>query len=439
MKMKKMILLAAALLMMVPVANAQLKSSADVKKYVENAKANTLNPKKAEKASTWMKLGESYFKAFTDATGGVQVGQDEMNANLFIQAKPLSQEQVTVEGKPTVKVIFQTVNLYYQDGIVVAVEPTDLAYPDCLTLASEAFAKAYALDPKKGKDITEQLNQLIGRLNMMGGCWYTLGDNERSSLAFEQVYDMSLLTDLTAPEEDAMYNAILVSYFSQDAARVRELCEKAIGNGYDAKGENYAKLGDAFGMLGEKDKQKEILEKGFSLYPENESLLLSLINFATENGEPSDYIFSLLHKAQELDPNNASLWYVEGNIYLNEKNFDTALSLYRKAQEMDPNYLFSFYQEGVLWASKFDALQEEATLLPPNTPISVFDEYDAKLQDCLVNAVNMFEQCFEMGPDDFKLACSQSLSQLCFMLRNVAETYSEKSTFYKEYYEQHQK
>ena len=48
--MKRILLVASALLMLVPFANAQLKSSADVKKYVESAKAKADNPKNATKA-----------------------------------------------------------------------------------------------------------------------------------------------------------------------------------------------------------------------------------------------------------------------------------------------------------------------------------------------------------------------------------------------------
>lgn len=436
--MKKLILIAAALLLMVPVANAQLKPAADQKKAVEAAKANATNPKKAGKAATWMKLGEAYFKAFTDATGGVLTGQDEMTANFYLQAKPVSQEEATIEGQPAMKMVYSTVNVYFQNGVVVAIEPTDLAYPDGLSLAAEAYAKAYELDPKKAKDARDQIDLLAQRLHMLAACWYELGDYPRSSADFERVYDMSVLTDLTEASTDALSNAILISSFAEDYARVRELCDKALAAGYENDGDVYAKLGDAYGKLGDPASQKEALEKGFNKYPECENLLISLINYATANDEPTDYVYSLLHKAQELEPNNPSLWYVEGNILLENKEFDAALEKYRMAQEINPEYMFGFFQEGVLWATRYDALLAEATVLPANTPMAVFDEYDAKMQDCLEKAVKVQEHCFENGDDRFKLASAQFLKQWCFMLRSVDSSYAEKSEFYKKYLEDHQ-
>lgn len=437
--MKKILVLATALLLLAPFANAQLKPSADVKKTVEKARADAENPKKAGKAATWIKLGKCYLNAYSDATGSVQLGQNEMDAALFINAKPVADpEMVEINGNQYVKYTYSTVNLYYQDGHIAAIEPTDIAYPDALVLAGESYAKAYELDPKKAKDITEALRLVQNRLNQSASSLYAIGQNASASVDFEAAFDVTVATNLfEKPDFDALYNAILVSTFDSNFERVRDLSVKALAAGYEGNGDVYAKLGDAYGQLGDVAHQKEALETGFAKYPENEAILFSLINYATQNGEPNDYVFSLLHKAQELDPKNASLWYVEGNIYLNNKEFENALAKYHAAQEIDPNYLYSFYQEGVLWATWHDALQDESNTVAPNN-YRLLDEYDARMAECLKNSIKPFEHCFENGDDSFKLACSQYLTQICFILRNKGQEYVEKSEFYKAYAESHQ-
>ena len=59
----KKILLALAMFAAIQVADAQVKSAADVKKSVEAAEAATQNVKKAVKTATWLKLGQEYAKA----------------------------------------------------------------------------------------------------------------------------------------------------------------------------------------------------------------------------------------------------------------------------------------------------------------------------------------------------------------------------------------
>ena len=203
--MKRILTLAMGILLVAaPFASAQLKGSADQKKYVEAALLKSELPKFSVKAPTWIKLGESYFKSFTDATGGIQIGQDEMNVNFLIQAKPVSTEQIDLGGVPTLKVVYSTVNLYYQNGVVQGVEPTDWAYPEGLVQSAEAFAKALELDPKKEKDITIQFTQLNNRLNQLGITWNLLGDQTKSSKAFEDAYKVSTIGTIDTDFDNAI-------------------------------------------------------------------------------------------------------------------------------------------------------------------------------------------------------------------------------------------
>ena len=427
--MKKLLLVASALLMMVPFAFAQLKSSADVKKYVESAKANAENPKKALKAATWMKLGEAYYKAYTDATGDVQLGYDETNATLFLQEKPSAQEVVDLAGVQTVKSVYKTVNIYYQNGIVCAIEPTDYAYPDALVLSSEAYLKALELDPKKRDDVVNALIRISDRLNYLGSTWYTLGDMARSSAEFENCYNVSAAIPGGEPNKDALYNAGLTATLVQDYARGADLFRRVVDAKYDNAADAYARLADCYEHLGRNEEQKAILEEGFSLYPENESILLGLINLSMKEGDP-DYVLKLIGQAKEMDPTNASLWYVEGNMYAQIKNYEKAVESYRKSVEIDPDYTFGYYAEGLMWATRYDELNTEVTNLPVTTPYAVYKQYDAQMEEALKNAVQPLESCFEKGDKTFKDAVAPMLKMIYYKL---GSGYEDRYNFYEAY------
>lgn len=430
--MKRILLVASALLMLVPFASAQLKSSADVKKYVESAKANAANPKKAAKAATWMKLGEAYYKAYTDATGDVQLGYDETNASLFLQAKPLSQEVVELGGVQTVKNVYKTVNIYFQNGLVCGIEPTDYAYPDALVLSSEAYLKALELDPKKAEDVTNALTRIADRLNYLGSTWYTLGDLNRSSIDFENCYNVSASIPGGKAYNDALYNAGLTATMAGDYNRASEMFSKVIEAKYDNAADAYARLADCYDHLGKPEEQKATLEAGFALFPENENILLGLINLSMKEGDP-DYVLKLLAQAKEMDPANASLWYVEGNMYAKIKDYDKAVESYRKSVEIDPEYIFGYYAEGLMWATRYDELNDEVTNLPVTTPYATYKKYDAMMEEALIKAVDPLEAAFEKGDKAFKDAIAPMLRTIYYKLADSGENYKTRYEFFEAY------
>ena len=430
--MKRILLVASALLMLVPFANAQLKSSADVKKYVESAKAKADNPKNATKPAVWMKLGEAYYKAYTDATGDVQIGHDETNASLFLQAKPTSQEMVVLDGVQTVKNVYKTVNIYYQNGIVCAVEPTDLAYPDALDLAAEAYAKALTLDPKKEEDIRAALTRIADRLNYSGSSWYTLGNLYRSSVDFEKSYKVSKMIPGGKGDANALYNAGLTASMVGDYNRGAGLFQMVIDEKFDNTADAYARLADCYDHLGKAEEQKATLEAGFAQFPENENILLGLINLSMKEGDP-DYVLKLLAQAKEMDPANASLWYVEGNMYAKIKEYDKAVESYRKSVEIDPEYIFGYYAEGLMWATRYDELNDEVTNLPVTTPYATYKKYDAMMEEALIKAVDPLEAAFEKGDKAFKDAIAPMLRTIYYKLSDSGENYKARYEFFEAY------
>lgn len=427
--MKRILLVASALLMLVPFASAQLKSSADVKKYVESAKAKADNPKNATKAAVWMKLGEAYYKAYTDATGDVQLGYDETNASLFLQAKPSEQEVIVLDGVQTVKSVYKTVNIYYQNGLVCGIEPTDLAYPDALVLSSEAYLKALELDPKKEEDVRNAMIRIADRLNYLGSTWYTLGNLYRSSIDFEKCYNVSAAAPGVNAYNDALYNAGLTAAMSNDYARAARMFNKVIEAKYDNAADAYARLADCYDHLGQPEQQKATLEAGFAQFPENENILLGLINLSMKEGDP-DYVLKLIAQAKEMDPANASLWYVEGNMYAQLKEYDKAVESYRKSVEIDPEYTFGYYAEGLMWATRYDELNDEVTNLPVTTPYAVYKQYDADMEQALKNAVQPLESCFEKGDKAFKDAVAPMLKTIYYKL---GSGYEDRYNFYEAY------
>ena len=122
---------------------------------------------------------------------------------------------------------------------------------------------------------------------------------------------------------------------------------------YFEDGEVYTKLADVMSKLDTtaagKKAMKSVLEEGFSKFPSNQGILIGLINYYITSGEDTDRLFSLLDDAKKNEPGNASLYYVEGNIYLQLGNADKAKEAYQKCSEINPEYEWGYIGEGMLF------------------------------------------------------------------------------------------
>ncbi len=74
----------------------------------------------------------------------------------------------------------------------------------------------------------------------------------------------------------------------------------------------------------------------FTEFPQSQSILIGLINYYLKSNESTDRLFELLDKAKANEPNNASLFYVEGNIRSQLGDTENAVKAYRKCAEINP-------------------------------------------------------------------------------------------------------
>ena len=210
------------------------------------------------------------------------------------------------------------------------------------------------------------------------------------------------------------------------------LFQQVIDEKFDNAADAYARLADCYDHLGKAEEQKATLEAGFAQFPENENILLGLINLSMKEGDP-DYVLKLLAQAKEMDPANASLWYVEGNMYAKIKDYDKAVESYRKSVEIDPEYIFGYYAEGLMWATRYDELNDEVTNLPVTTPYATYKKYDALMEEALIKAVDPLEAAFEKGDKAFKDAIAPMLRTIYYKLADKGDNYKTRYEFFEAY------
>ena len=205
--------------------------------------------------------------------------------------------------------------------------------------------------------------------------------------------------------------------------------KKCIDMGFYQGGFVFSNMAEVYKSMGDKDACKAILEEGFVKFPENSNILIGLINHYIDNQEDTGKLFELLHSAQELDPKNASLFYVEGNVYKQLGDVENAAKMYTKSSEVDPNYVFGPLGLGILYYDKAIDIQTKASEeLDDNKYYALVKELDETLE----KAIDPFEAAFAKTQDkELQGAVAEYLKNIYFRLRDKNPEYEALSKKYE--------
>lgn len=422
----KRILIALAVLLSVQVADAQTKTPEAARKAVEAAEAASKDAKKATKVATWTKLASAYMDAYNAPAGNAWLGATKQELQLLMAGQqPVSVEEAVVGGEPLIKEVYADKEFYFNGaGQLVIINVTKPVVEDALAGALEAYKKAYEVDAKKSKtkDINEGLASIARKYLDDGMNSYQFGDLAKASELFEKAAAASATEPYAQVDTTAIYNAGYTAWAGKNYERAKTFFEKCLDVKYYYEGgEVFAKLGDVYTNLGDAKKGAETLEKGFVMFPQSQSILIGLINYYISSGENTDRLFVLIDEAKKNEPNNASLYYVEGNIYKELKQIDKAVESYYKCAEINPEYEFGFIGAGILYYELAIELQEKAGEELDDQKYNALVE---QFEQALKSALDPFEKAYAVSKDpQLKVSIAEYLKNIYYRFSSNGPEY----------------
>ena len=435
----KKILLALALILSVTMVSAQPKTPADAQKAIDKALANTQNEKKAAKSATWIKLADAYLDAYDLPTKNLLLNTPQMEVKLFLKGQQVLNNETRkgTEGEYSVDV-YQDKELFYnQNGLLefwVVTKP--VVEGDILGIACDALIKAAELDSKGSsfKDIYERFESIHQKQSSEAVSQYLIGNFALASKLFEnslKSYDNSVVKKVDSLN---VYHTALLNGFSGNKEKAIEYYKKCLDISYYSDGSVYSNLADMYKQSGNIELCKSTLEAGFAKFPSNQGILVGLINLLIETGDSPQALFDLLHTAQKNEPTNASLYYVEGDVYKKLGDNDNAIKYFSKATEIDPNYVFGILGVGILhYDIAVDLQNKAAEEVDDSKYMALIKEFEESLEA----AIDPFEKSFVITDDpQIKQAIAEYLKNIYFRFRDKSEEYKAAYEKYNNYLKQ---
>lgn len=437
----KNLLLALTLLFSVQLA-AQTKEVADAIKNYEKAKKESADPKKGANPATWIKLADAYAAIFDSPVKSIWNGASRNEIKLLLKDQRIaSTEDRTVQGVKYSVDVYDDKELFYnEDGtLACSVQTKEYVPGNIIDEGVAALVKAAELDTKnaKSKDITERLVAMKTRYQSDAMAAYTLGNFKKASNYFEGSVKISSHPLIKQIDTVMMYYTGLTALMGKDYDNAAKYLQLSIDNGYDAKGDIYSSLAEAYKAKGDVAKTKEVLQTGFTKHPTNQSILVTLINSYLESNDDPNKVLALITQAQKNEPMNASLYYAEGNVWKNMKNVDKAIECYKKSMEIDKTYYFGSFAIG---AAYYDRAVDIQTAAAEEVDDNKYEALVKQLEENLISAIEPFESCFANSSDnEVKLVVAEYLKNIFFRFRDKAESYKAGLDKYTTYLNENKK
>ena len=353
---------------------------------------------------------------------------EEARKNIDIATADIS----AFDEKTTPKVWLKSGEIYTDlaktDFTKITLDPNFKAqYPDASNKAYEAYSSALKIpDLKKyyKNEALDGLKTISTFLSNDGRFAFNDKDYKKSYESFTAVTNIdnllienkqSSLFESDEKKQEHRYVTGLSAYAAGLDAEAKEVFEKLNEEGFESEGV-YDSLFKIYAKEGKDAEAIAILEKGRSIYPEDEMLRVSEINYYLQAGK-LDVLTGKLEAAIKADPNNVTLYSTLGHVYDNlsqnegkegnaeksQEYFDLALEYYTKALEIDDDHFNTIYNTGALYYNKAAQVTRELIEIEEDYSPAGLRKAEAKraeMMELFDKALPYFQKAEAVAPND---------------------------------------
>jgi tetratricopeptide (TPR) repeat protein len=286
-------------------------------------------------------------------------------------------------------------------------------YDDQLVFAYDNYIKSIDMDEKKSmeKMVIIQLPSLANDLLNWAAMEFDNANYDKSTMAFEKLLELQG-SDIYMGSVDTVvvFNTALAAYNAKDFEKAHKYLDQSIELKYGETTPYLLKY-QAYMEEGDLEGAEMSLRSAFEAFPEDEQVLLTMIQFFIDNDKREDAL-DYLNLALESAPDNYNLHYAKGVMYMQSEDYEEALKHLLKSIELKDDYFNSQYNSGVChYNMGANILQEANEIMDP-------EEYNKALEEAnkvFSKALPYMERARELDPNDMDTLTS--LKELYYRLQ----------------------
>ncbi|HDR51941.1 MAG TPA: tetratricopeptide repeat protein [Mariniphaga anaerophila] len=292
---------------------------------------------------------------------------------------------------------------------------------DPLTEALNSYKKALELDEggKFANSIKVKLTLLTNDLTNQAVQAFNDEDYPKALRSFEQILDVQELDLIKQDNPEAVdtviiFNAGLAAYNAENYDKAIEYYKEAAKYGYN-EARTYSLIANAYQLKKDTLGALEALQEGFEKYPEDNTVLTSMIQIYLDMDKTEDAM-KYLDMAIQQDPNNPTFHFAQGTLYEKMQNTDKAIEAYDNAIAADDEFFNAYYNMGALYYNR-GVQQIEVANAVPTSDNATYEVELKKADQWFQKALPYMEKCHELNPDDNMTM--ESLKNLYYRLKDM--------------------
>jgi tetratricopeptide (TPR) repeat protein len=297
---------------------------------------------------------------------------------------------------------------------------------DPLTEALKSYKKALELDDKGRfeNSVKVKLTLLTNDLTNQAVESFNNENYSKALQSFEQILEIQEVEIIKMDNPDAIdtviiFNAGLAAYNAEQYDKAIEYYREAAKHGYN-EARTYSLISNAYQLKKDTLGALEALKEGFEKYPDDNTVLTSMIQIYLDLDKTEDAM-KYLDMAIERDPENATFHFAQGTLHEKLANSEEAIESYENAIEADDEFFNAYYNLGALYYNEGVQQIEVANAVPTSNNTQYEIELK-KADDWFQKALPYMEKCHELKPDDN--LTMESLKNLYYRLKDM-ESYNK--------------
>ena len=382
---------------------------------LEKSDKDLENPKKNVSAKYWVSRASVMMDAYDVNLQHLMKGQQQFLI-LHQFGEPKEKRTERKDGQSYEVHVHERVTVTYLGGVVDSYEETNPLYDNPLIVAKEALEKAeeYNVDGKQTKKIKPayaRLAELFKRqaIEVFGKEEFKQAfENFENCVEIGQKPIMEGMVDTTA-----IFNTGMAASRANLDDESIKYYEMALSYNYPEPS-LYIFLKNKYFAKGDTVKGLELLITGFDNFPDEQDIVVELINFYLLGGK-GDEALNYIQIAQDKDPENVSLIFAEATLYDKQGDVEKAIATYQKCIDINPEYFNAYYNLGVVHYNNAQKLFDESNDASDDTYKQLIEQGNEELK----KSIPLMKKCHELMPEDVSVL--ETLKSIYYRLKMDAE------------------